>query len=76
MVNAALEPKKKLLQIRLQHLNEIQIFVKKKITNSMNILIIACAENNNYERQHNFECSAEKFDEKKIILCYGLYLIG
>ena len=42
----------------------------------MNISIIACAENNYYERQHHFECSAGKVDEKKIILCYGIYLIG
>ena len=39
---------------------------KKKLTNSMNISIIACAENNYYERQHHFECSAGKFDEKKL----------
>ena len=32
----------------------------------MNISIIACAENNYYERQHHFECSAGKFDEKKL----------
>ena len=37
---------------------------KKKITNSMNISIIAWAENNYYERQHLFECSAGMFDEK------------
>ena len=32
----------------------------------MNISIIACAKNNYYERQHHFECSACKFDEKKL----------
>ena len=37
---------------------------KKKLTNSMNISIIACAENNYYERQHHFECRAGKFEEK------------
>ena len=42
----------------------------------MNISIIACAENNYYERQHHFEYSAGKFDKKNIIICYGLYLIG
>ena len=30
----------------------------------MKISIIACAENNYYERQHHFKCSAGKFDEK------------
>ena len=32
----------------------------------MNISITACTENNYYERQHHFECSAGKFDEKKL----------
>ena len=38
----------------------------------MNISIIACAENNDYERQHHYVCmyhyvcSAGMFDEKKL----------
>ena len=36
----------------------------------MNISIIACAEINYYERQHHFECNAEKFDEKHSIVLW------